>query len=117
MEILVDFERLPWESPAPGLRQKALVRGGRRARLLDLTEGFVEPGWCTLGHAFSVLDGRCSIETREGAVVLEKGAVGLLAGGEPHAHRLVLGSGERALLLVFDDAPAAPADRAAAQGR
>jgi hypothetical protein len=30
--------------------------------------------------------------------------VGLIAGGEPHRHKLVLGPGERALLLVFDEA-------------
>jgi hypothetical protein len=106
IEVLVDFERLPWEGTAAGLRSKTFVRDGQRARLLELSDGFVERGWCTRSHAFHVLDGSCSLETREGIVPLEKGAVGLIPGGEPHSHRLVLGSDERALLLVFDEAEA-----------
>jgi hypothetical protein len=51
--------------------------------------------------------GACSLETPGGTVRLEKGAVGLIPGGEPHAHRLLLGPGERALVLVFDEVDAA----------
>lgn len=102
-EILVDFERMSWATPAAGLRTKTLVRGGQRARLMELADGFLEPDWCTRRHAFHVLDGRCSLEMREGVLVLAKGDIGLIPGGEPHAHRLVLGPGEQALPLVFDD--------------
>lgn len=102
--VLVRFDELPWTAAAPGLRTKTVVRGEQRARLLDLSHGFVEPDWCTRGHAFHVLDGRCSLATRDGSVALEQGDVGLIPGGEPHGHKLVLGPGERAQLLVFDEA-------------
>jgi hypothetical protein len=104
MDILVDFQPLPWIDAADGLRTKTAVRGGQRARLLDLSHGFVEADWCTRRHAFHVLEGACSLETRAGVTLLAKGDVGLISGGEPHGHKLVLGPGERALLLVFDDA-------------
>jgi quercetin dioxygenase-like cupin family protein len=107
VDILANFERLDWDVASAGARSKTFVRAGQRARLLELDDGFVEPGWCTRSHAFIVLDGRCSLETREGSVALEKGAVGLIPGGEPHAHRLLFGPGERALLLVFDEVDAA----------
>src|SRR5512133_3864129 len=103
-ELRVDFDRLPWEAPAAGLRTKTLVRAGQRARLLELGEGFLEAEWCTRRHAFHVLDGRCSLETRDGPLTLAKGDVGLIPGGAAHGHKLVLGPGERALLLVFDEA-------------
>jgi quercetin dioxygenase-like cupin family protein len=103
-EIRVDFDRLPWEHAVAGLRTKTLVRAGRRARLLELREGFVEADWCTRGHAFHVLEGGCSLETRGGLVALVQGDVGLIPRGAAHGHKLVLGSGERALLLVFDEA-------------
>jgi uncharacterized cupin superfamily protein len=50
-----------------------------------------------------VLEGACSLEARDGVTRLTKGDVGLIAGGEEYRHKLVLGPGERALLLVFDD--------------
>ena len=103
-EIRVDFERLPWVDEAAGLRTKTLARAGQRARLLELGEGFLEVDWCTRRHAFHVLEGRCSLETRDGTVALEQGTIGLISGGDSHAHRLVLGPGQGALLLVFDEA-------------
>lgn len=103
MGILVDLDAVPWQDGGAGLRFKAAVRGGQRARLLDLSHGFVEAEWCTRRHAFHVLEGACSLEARDGVTRLTKGDVGLIAGGEAHRHKLVLGPGERALLLVFDD--------------
>ncbi len=105
--VLVDFDRLPWVDAAAGLRTKTFVRAGQRARLLDLSHGFVEAEPCTRAHAFHVIEGRCSLETRAGLLSLAKGDVGMIPGGAPHGHRLVLGPGERALLLVFDEADAA----------
>jgi hypothetical protein len=101
--ILVAFD-VSWEDAGTGLRTKTAVRGGQRARLLDLSHGFVEADWCTRRHAFHVLEGACSLETRDGVTALAKGDVGLIAGGDAHRHKLVLGPGERALLLVFDEA-------------
>ena len=50
----VDFEELPWQSPAPGVREKAVRRGPQRLRLLEFAAGFEEREWCRSAHAFSV---------------------------------------------------------------
>jgi len=102
--LLAGFDRLQWTAAAAGLRTKTFVLAGQRARLLELCYGFVETGWCTRGHAFHVVDGGCSLETRGATVRLTKGDVGLIPNGEAHGHKLLLGPGERALLLVFDEA-------------
>lgn len=102
MEIRVRFDDLPWESPAPGIRFKAVVRGSQRLRLLEFSGGFEEKGWCTSGHAFRVLEGSFTLRTRRGDVRFAAGDVGFLAAGEADAHKAVLGPTERARLLLFE---------------
>ena len=102
MDLHVRFDDLPWESPAPGVRFKAAVRGSQRLRLLELSEGFEEKEWCTSGHAFRVLEGSFTLRTRSGDVRFAAGDVGFLAPGEADAHKAVLGPTERARLLLFE---------------
>ncbi len=56
MEVRLEFDGLPWEGPAPGIRFKTFVRGSQQARLLEISDGFEEREWCTRAHAFYVLD-------------------------------------------------------------
>jgi quercetin dioxygenase-like cupin family protein len=100
MDVLVLFDDLAWESPSPGVRFKAFVRGSQRLRLLEFSEGFEEADWCTKGHAFQVLQGSFTLRTKDGELRVKEGDVGLLAAGD--AHRAVLGPGERARLLLFE---------------
>lgn len=58
----IDFQRLPWDSPARGVRFKAYEQNGRRLRLAEFTREFVEPDWCTKGHIGYVLEGRMEID-------------------------------------------------------
>ncbi|HSM93788.1 MAG TPA: hypothetical protein VLT47_12975 [Anaeromyxobacteraceae bacterium] len=102
MDVLVPFDALPWESPMPGVRFKAFVRGGQRLRLLEFSPGFEEPEWCTRGHAFHVLTGSFKLRTREGETRFAAGDVGFLPAGDAGAHKAVLGSEESARLLLFE---------------
>lgn len=102
MDVLVRFEELPWEAPAPGVRVKAVVQGAQRVRLVEFSHGFQEPDWCTSGHAFHVLEGTFTLHLRDRTVRLAAGDVGLIAPGEAHAHMAVLGPDERVRLLLFE---------------
>lgn len=102
MDVLVRFDDLPWESPAPGVRFKAFVRGSQRLRLLEFSEGFEEKDWCTKGHAIHVLNGSFTLRMRDRDLRLQAGDVGFLAAGEADAHKALLRAGDRVLLLLFE---------------
>jgi hypothetical protein len=61
----VDWEQLPWEHPADGVRHKIYREGGRRLRLVEFGKGFVETDWCTRGHIGYVLEGELELEFRD----------------------------------------------------
>ncbi len=103
MDVLICFDELPWESPAPGVRFKTFVRGSQQLRLLEFSAGFEEKDWCTRGHAFHVLAGAFTLRMRDRQVRLQAGDVGFLAAGEADAHKAILGAGEHVRLLLFEN--------------
>ena len=102
MEILVDLNALPWQSPGPGIRFKAFVRGAHRVRVMELSPGFEEGDWCTRAHAVHVLDGTFTLRLRDGELRLRAGDVAVLDSIPEHAHRASVGAGESARLLLFE---------------
>jgi quercetin dioxygenase-like cupin family protein len=101
-DVLVGFDSVAWQAASPASRFKAVARGTLRVRLLELSEGFVEPEWCTQGHAGRVLEGSLTLRTPSGAQRLRRDDVFVIEPGEEHAHKAELGPGERALLLLFE---------------
>ncbi len=104
MDTLIDFATMPWRQLAAGSRCKEAVRGDSRVRLLELSAGFVEPDWCTNGHAGRVLEGALTLRTRTGLDRLAAGDVFVIEAGEVHAHKAEIAAGQRALLLLFEQA-------------
>lgn len=102
MDVRAEFDGLPWEAPAPGIRFKTVLRGTQQVRLLELSEGFEESEWCTRAHAFYVLEGELSLRLRERMLRMKSGDIGLLGSGEEHHHKAIVGRGERARLLMFE---------------
>lgn len=100
MTLRVDFDALPWQSPAHGVRFKAFARKGQRLRLLEFSNGFTEPTWCLAGHAFHVLEGSLTIETEKGRTCLAAGDVAFIEKGQ--RHKASVSGTERALLLLFE---------------
>ena len=49
--------RPPWQPMAAGARHKVIERGGRRLRLVEIADTFVETDWCTRAHAGRVVEG------------------------------------------------------------
>ncbi len=81
------FEAIAWETPAPGLRTKTVMRGDKKLRLVEFGAGFVEPEWCTRGHAGLVLAGEMELNVDGSVVRLRAGDALVVPGGEEHRHR------------------------------
>ena len=86
IEYRVDFDRLEWISPIPGVRQRIYGDGNRRVRLVEYT-GEMEPHWCSKGHLGYILEGRFEIEFDGGKEVFEAGDGVFIPDGERHRHR------------------------------
>jgi quercetin dioxygenase-like cupin family protein len=108
----VDFDGLPWQCPAPGVREKAVRRGSQRLRLLEFAAGFEEREWCRSAHAFTVVEGSFALQFRNGREHFRVGDCVLLPAGEIHAHRAVVAADEHVRLLVFEVFEADEADKA-----
>jgi ethanolamine utilization protein EutQ (cupin superfamily) len=83
----VDFESMPWEQRAAGVRCKACERDGRRLRLAEFTKDFVEPDWCTNGHIGYVLKGRMQLDFRGKIVTFGPGDGLFIPPGTEHSHK------------------------------
>ncbi|MBN1885249.1 MAG: cupin domain-containing protein [Candidatus Krumholzibacteriota bacterium] len=82
----VSFDELEWDSPMKGIRQKAVVRDGKRLRLVEYSRD-MPPHWCEKGHYGMVLDGRFAIEFAGGEVEYGPGDGVFIPDGAGHRHR------------------------------
>jgi quercetin dioxygenase-like cupin family protein len=83
----VDFEALPWEQAAAGVRFKAGEQGGRRLRLAEFAREFVEPDWCTRGHIGYVLAGEMAVDFHGKTVTFRAGDGLFIPPGSEHGHK------------------------------
>ena len=102
-EYLIDFEDIAWESPAPGVRYKAYMRGGHKVRLVEFSEGFSEANWCTNGHIGYVLEGRFSIDFNGTVIPVKAGDGIFIPEGAENKHKAQSIKGEKALLILFEE--------------
>lgn len=99
---MVRFRDLPWEEAGPGARQKAVTVKHRRLRLLELTSGFEEEGWCHSAHWGVVVEGRMDLELPGGTATLEEGDGLALPMDPDHRHRAHVPEGERVVLFLVE---------------
>jgi ethanolamine utilization protein EutQ (cupin superfamily) len=85
MDYRLDFEALSWESPMRGVRQKAVVHGSTRLRLVEYGKA-LEPHWCERGHVGYLLDGRFEIAFDGGTLVFGPGDGIFIPSGKEHRH-------------------------------
>ena len=98
----VDFESLTWQSPTSGVRFKAYQNEGQRLRLVEFTEEFIEPDWCTKRHIGYVLEGQIEIDF-SGDIVRFKAGDGLfIPAGEANKHKANVVTETAKLVLVED---------------
>jgi len=82
----IDFESMPWKTPAAGVRFKAYERGSRKLRLAEFTREFVEPDWCTKAHIGYVLQGQMEINFNGNIITFGPGDGIFIPAGEKHKH-------------------------------
>ena len=102
MSYIVEFEKMPWNESAKGVRTKVFTNGNQQIRIVEFSEGFIEQDWCKKGHAGYVLDGEF---TNNYSGILErykKGNVIFIPKGEQAKHKVIMGKGEKATLLLFE---------------
>jgi quercetin dioxygenase-like cupin family protein len=99
----IDFRKKPWESPAPGIWQKAYKEGSRMIRLVEFTEEFKENDWCTKGHIGYVLEGRLSIDFDGTVMEFNPGDGLFIPEGDKNRHKGHVQKGEKALLVLFEE--------------
>jgi ethanolamine utilization protein EutQ (cupin superfamily) len=98
----IDFKTMPWETPAVGVRFKVYEQDGRKLRLAEFTEDFVETDWCTKGHIGYVLDGQMEIDFG-GKVIMFGPCDGLfIPAGEKHKHKAKVLTDTLKIILVED---------------
>ena len=102
MSHLIDFDALPWNEPANGVRFKSKVNGNQQVRLVEFSYGFVEPDWCLKGHAGYVINGEFANNFSGTIERYKAGDVIFIPKGEKDKHKAILGKGEKVTLLLFE---------------
>ena len=83
----VEFEKLKWQSPLPGVRFKVYCDGKKQLRLVEFTPEFIEPDWCEKGHIGFVLEGTLELDFRGRVVSCPEGAGIFIPAGPANAHK------------------------------
>ncbi|MBN9501745.1 MAG: cupin domain-containing protein [Armatimonadetes bacterium] len=100
MDVRVCFSAMEWESIGTGARGKRVEIGGKTLRLLEFTDGFVEPEWCLRGHWGMVLEGELRLRVDGAEVVYSQGDGIALPGGQATRHRHLSAHSPTLLFLV-----------------
>lgn len=95
----VIFQNIPWEYPLAGARYKAYEKDGKKLRLVEFTEKFIEPDWCKKGHIGYVLNGQMEIDFNGKKVSYEAGDGIFIPPGEANKHMVKVTSGTVQLIL------------------
>jgi len=97
----VGFETIQWQIMAPGARHRMVERDGKRIRLVELTDSFIENDWCLKGHVGYLIEGELEFTFESGTERLKPGD-GFLIRGKVDKHRARVINSLARLLLVED---------------
>lgn len=96
----ITFSEFPWDESNVGVRSKAIVRNGKKLRLVEFTDKFVEHDWCMKGHFGYVLDGELDISFSDRTERFTAGDGIIIAGGENERHKVKVTGSVARLILV-----------------
>lgn len=99
-EVKINFAEISWDESNVGTRSKAIVRNGRKLRLVEFASEFVEYDWCLKGHVGYVLDGELEVAFSDRTERFSAGDGLIIAGGENERHKAkVVGSVVKLVLV------------------
>ena len=102
MNYLIEFDKMSWNESAKGLRTKTFMNGNQQIRLVEFSEGFIEPDWCIKGHAGYVLDGTLIIDFNGNIERYHKGAIIFIPPGKEAKHKVIIEKNGKTILLAFE---------------
>ncbi len=97
---LLHFNEIPWNEIALGAREKAFQRDAKTLRLLQLSPGFEEQGWCHRQHFGFVLTGSFSVQFVDRVVKFHQGDGISISAGERFKHRTIVGDEPVTMFLI-----------------
>ena len=103
IEYIVNLKKLNWESPVEGVRFKKSLFNEKSIRIVEYTDNFIEPDWCTKGHIGFVISGEFEIDFNVVIIKYKKGDVITIASGEKHKHKANIKSKRVKVFLVEDN--------------
>ena len=83
----IDFKSMEWESPADGVKFKAYQQNNKKLRLVEFSNEFIEPDWCTKGHIGYILEGQIEIDFDGAKEVFGPGDGVFIPAGQQHKHK------------------------------
>ena len=99
----INFDSMAWENPMVGVKFKAYEQDGRKLRLVEFTQEFIEPDWCTKGHIGYILDGEMEIDFDGKVIVFGPGDGVFIPAGEEHKHKGRVLTDNVKVVLIEDD--------------
>ena len=82
----IDFEKLSWESPYPGIRHKIVEHNGVKLRYVEYSDE-VPTHWCSRGHYGMILEGEMEIKFDNGQHIFKSGDGVFIPDGDAHRHQ------------------------------
>jgi len=98
----IDFNAIPWQAPAAGVKFKAHEQAGKKLRLAEFGKDFVEPDWCNKGHIGYILEGQLEIDFSGNAVSFKPGDGIFIPQGQKHKHKAKVLTDTVKLILMED---------------
>ena len=96
----IDFSEISWDESNEGVRAKTALRSGKRLRLVEFADKFVELDWCRKGHIGYVLEGEIEIAFPDRTETFVAGDGIMIVSGEEERHRArVIGAVARLILV------------------
>jgi quercetin dioxygenase-like cupin family protein len=100
VQYKVDFDKLEWESPLVGVRDKYIDQNNLRISLVEYSKEML-PHWCDKGHYGYLIEGRMEIEYENSKQIYTSGDGIFIPDGPDHKHRARVLS-ERALVFFIE---------------
>ena len=99
---LINFDTYEWVRPMVGVQYKAFINGNTKIRIVEFSEGLVEPDWCKKGHSGFILDGECSINFNGAIEYFKKGDIFHIPTSEEDKHMVIMNAGALVKILLFE---------------